>query len=162
MSITPVSPLPSTPPGAVGGFSLLYALARGTPIQIDVADASLAATWVSVYFLDGTVELAYRSSNFVAGYLARSKAVVTGTTTRFYIYRDEGWPGASRLGNLAVGIGVDTVDSGGARVSSTAYYQLPDNGEGFPVVPAPIAPGAMDVIAGALGRLVWQLRSGVL
>ena len=164
--VTFVSPTPSTPPGAPGGFSADFSTATRTPIVIQVTDADGSSTikylHVMAVFLDGSVESVFHGTNFDGRYVLGSSqhSVVNGS--QMSIGRDGGWPGATAAGNLAVGLMVDVVDAGGNVTSVVAYYQLPPQGPVAslnPPTPEPVLPAAVDMASEAISLVVSQFRS---
>lgn len=158
-TITYISPLPNTQPGATGGMPTVYADAANTPLVVEIdyaGTATLSLGMIAVRFLDGTYEVAYRDGFFSSRYAAASR--IDGTT--FTIQRVGGWPGGNFDTNRAIELLLDIVDSTGAHVSDDVFFLMPTQ-SGLVRPPAPVvtALGAADVIGDGLNRLIWQFRS---
>lgn len=159
------TPTPNTTPGAAGGMSATYAIARATPIVVQITDTdgatNLSYVAARAVFLDGTTEPIYNGSSFVGEYVLRSSASSITNGIQLSILREDYWPGAvSGGGNLAVGIAIDAVDAGGNVASTTFYYQM---SIAIPVQPTPpvvaVTPTATDIANEMISRIIWQFRS---
>lgn len=138
--ITAITPTPNTTPGAAGGMSANYSIARSTPIVIDIADSdgAMAIVLISVtaLFLDGTAETVYLGGGFSSEYSGSSQTPITNGI-QLSISRLNFWPGqVDGLGNLAVGIQVDAAGADGSVDSTAFYYEMPL------AVPVPPTPGS--------------------
>ena len=157
--ITFITPTPSTTPGDPGGMSSSFPAASDTPILVDVTPqtpATLSLVMISVRFLDGTIEVAYRGGFFTPLYAANS--YLDGTT--FHVRRTDGWPGGNGETAAAIEMFVDATDSTGAYGSADVFFLMPtENGIARPPVATPVAIQAVDVVAAGLARLIWQFRS---
>lgn len=150
--ITVVSPTPSTTPGAAGGFSADSAVARATPITIDITDDVLLSYATVTNTMTG--EWVYQSSTglFGSAYVGSTAAAISGGK-RLTILPAKNWPTSSNY----VQFTVDAVDNTGGVTSQQFVWNLP-----APVtVSAPaVTPvtGARDHVAIALGRLPQQFK----
>jgi hypothetical protein len=157
--ITFVSPTPNVTPGDPGGMPSSFRDAAATPIVVNIAlsgSTTLALALISVRFLDGTYEIAYRAGFFSSLYGADS--YLDGTT--FHLHRVGGWPGGALEIGAAIEVFVDTLDSSGATSSADVFFLMPVAG-GIPNAPTPesVNTEAVDITSAALDRLIWQLRS---
>jgi hypothetical protein len=162
--ISVVSPTPNTAPGAAGGMPASYASAAFTPIVVDVTDADgasvIAYIHVTAKFLDGSAESVYHAGAFVGGYIAESYQNGIANGYRLNILRAAGWPGASKGGNLAVGLVIDVVDTGGGVTSAEVYFEMPQATLISATPPAQtVIPTASDLGAEIRSLIIWQFRS---
>lgn len=156
-----LTPTPDTAPGAPGGFSLAYAVAKNTPITLQILQAPILFATVWATLPDGTVETVYDGANFVGRYIAGSTQVASPGDPGIVmsIARTGGWPGASTSGRT-FSLTVKSINATDASIlSSVAYYDMPPQSAGTILpVEVPVI-GAVDMTAEAISKLVWQFRS---
>jgi hypothetical protein len=109
--IASVTPTPSVVPGGAGGFSADYAVARVTPVVIDVTDVSpglqRVVMWVRYSDTPYTM-VVYDGTNFLWPFdTTTSTKVAVANGYRFTVLPRDGWPSA----NLEWHVGA--VDSSG-------------------------------------------------
>ncbi len=107
--ITVISPTPGVPPGEPGGFSADPAVARVTPIVLEIVDDAIAYAAVFARFDGANARTpVFRRGAFEPGYsLFSSLEIVDAETMRLHVRADNGWR------STVIAFDCDAVDSGG-------------------------------------------------
>lgn len=158
-TIAVVSPNPSLEPGDVGAFSANFAIAKVTPILIDLTDMVPGVTFV--FAIDGAGRSIYRRTGFVGEYILGSAQSAIANGVRLTILPDGGWPsGDDPTLDSFVTIGVDAIDGAGNVTSSTFVWELPPAARAsYPDTgPSSTTKLGDDHVTEALNRLPQQFR----
>jgi hypothetical protein len=128
--VSVVSPTPGVPAGSAGGFPRNLALAKETPIVLEIADleADLQYVCVTARFSGSSAEeVVYRRDNFRGLYVEGSTKVEDGDDVTLTIRREGGWPTAGgRIQQIQ--FAVDAIDADGNLTTSGALMNIKLNG----------------------------------
>lgn len=111
--VTIISPNPDVDPGAGGGFSADWAVARATPVVIDISAPTSGGyqTLVCIYAGQATELVVYRRGAFRGDFAALSTVSIFGGRKRLTILPVGGWPSSDAISDMTWH--VDAFDIGG-------------------------------------------------
>lgn len=117
-TITVVSPTPSTAPGSVGAFSADWAIARVTPIVIDIVDTTPGNRYQCIVCRYAGADdeiVVYRRGSFRGQFAGLSTETAIANGKRLSILPRNGWPTSDVLNDVV--FEVDGLDQAGNLAS---------------------------------------------